>query len=270
MMKGLRILSLSDIHGDMDAYQIFLNRLEGQSFDVAIIAGDLGGLKEARTILSKLANFGKPILYVMGNWDSFSYLDNIHEAATHIHLTHQRIGDWVFLGYSGCSANLYCGNPSLAGKHEEFLSKARHYKRKYSSYELFCKSIVFKELQTYIHENQIDVDELIFVSHDRFYALPFTPVLYIFGHRHTPKYTYYKGIHCLNTSAISMESTMSNKDMDAPGNFCLIDLEGTACQINFQEIPSPYVRTDRFHGSCFQDVEENGYCDTAFFKKRKV
>jgi len=53
------------------------------------------------------------------------------------------------------------------------------------------------------------VDELVLVTHDRFYALPFTPFLYIFGHRHAPKHTYHKGIHCVNTSAISMESMMS-------------------------------------------------------------
>ena len=153
-MDGLlRILSFSDIHGDMDAYQLFIDLLEGHIFDVVIIAGDLGDIDEAKAIVSPLVQFGKPIFYVMGNWDLFSYQDSIHEDATHLHPTHRRVDDWVFLGYSGCAANQYRGNPSLADKWDEFENNKRRYKRKYGSYELFCKSIVFEELQTYIAEH---------------------------------------------------------------------------------------------------------------------
>lgn len=253
----------------MDAYQLFLERLEGHTFDVVIIAGDLGDLGEANAIVSPLAKFDKPIFYVMGNWDSFSYQESIHKAATHLHLTHQRVGDWVFLGYSGCAANLYRGNPSLAGKCDEFEKNKRRYKRKYGSCELFFKSIVFEEIQAYIGEHQIDVDELVLVTHDRLYALPFTPFLYIFGHRHTPKYTHHKGIHCLNTAAISMEAMMSQNPLDTPGNFCLIDLGGMSCQIDFQEVPSPYVRTNYGDGSTLQLLKENGSRDYVFFKRLK-
>jgi predicted phosphodiesterase len=263
----LRILSLSDIHGDMDAFELFLDKLSGHTFDVVLIAGDLGGLDDAKVIFNELLQYKRPILYVTGNWDQFSYQEELHDFATHLHLNHQRIGEWVFLGYSGCAANGYSGNPSLSGRYDEFQKNLRSYKRKFGSYELFCKSIAFKELQTYIDLNQIDVDDLVLITHDRFYSLPFSPLLYVFGHRHKPKHTYHKGIHCLNTSAISMKSMMSRTPMDTPGNFCIVELDGLNCQVEFYEVPSSFERVNGLSGVFQTIVDASGNCEDIFFKK---
>lgn len=235
-------MSISDIHGELEAFDVFVDQLPKLNFDVVLIAGDLGGRKEAITILRKLAAFCKPIYYVMGNWDSFSYEECLHKQATHIHLKHQRIGEWIFLGYSGSAANGYKGHPTLNDSYATYQSNRRHNKRKFGTYESYCKALILEELSTYISIHQIDVEDLVLVTHDRLYAPSFFPLLYVFGHRHQPKHTTYKGVHLVNTSAISMNSLFSRIPPDAPGNFCLIELEGLNCHVEFHKIPSPYAR----------------------------
>ena len=63
----MRILSISDIHGELEDFGVFVGQLPKLTFDVVLIAGDLGERKEAKIIFQKLAAFGKPIFYVMGN-----------------------------------------------------------------------------------------------------------------------------------------------------------------------------------------------------------
>lgn len=220
--------------------EILIEQLSRQSFDVVLIAGDLGDLEEARVVCRELASFGKPVFYVMGNWDSFSYGESLHKQATHIHLNHQRVGRWVFLGYSGSAANGYSGHPTLSDAYTTFEGDLRRNKRKFGSFESYCKTLAFKELSTYISEHQIDVEDLVLVTHDRLYAPPFFPMLYIFGHRHQPKHTMHKGVNLVNTSAVSMDSL--SVPPDTPGNFCLIELEGLDCQVEFHVLPSPYIR----------------------------
>jgi predicted phosphodiesterase len=240
----LRILSLSDIHGELEDFGVFVDQLPKLNFDVVLIAGDLGERKDAKIIIRKLAAFGKPIFYVMGNWDSFSYEESLHRQATHIHLKHQRIGEWIFLGYSGSAANGYKDHPTLSNSFATYQSNRRHNKRKFGSYESYCKTLIVEELSTYISVHQIDVEDLVLVTHDRLYAPPFFPLLYVFGHRHQPKYTTHKGVHLVNTSAISMSPIFSSISPDAVGNFCLIELEGLNCRVEFHKIPSTYVAAE--------------------------
>lgn len=238
----MRILSISDIHGELEAFEIFIGQLQKLTFDVVLIAGDMGDRQESQIIFQELAAFGKPIFYVMGNWDSFPYNEVLHEQATHIHLQHQKVGEWIFLGYSGSAANGYKSHPTLNGSYTTYQNDHRRNKRKFGSYESYCKTLALEELSTYISENQLDVEDLVLVTHDRLYSLPFFPLLYVFGHRHQPKYTTHKGVHLVNTSAISPSSFFSRTTLDAPGNFCLIELDGLNCRVDFHKIPSPYVR----------------------------
>jgi len=235
----LRILSISDIHGELDAFGVFFDKVQKLHFDVVLIAGDIGTRKEAKSIFKKLASFGKPIFYVMGNWDHFPYDEVLNKKATHIHLKHQKVGEWIFLGYSGSATNSYKGHPTLSDAYATYNSDRRRNKRKFGSFETYCKTQALDELSAYISHNQIDVEDLVLVTHDRLYALPFSPLLYVFGHRHQPKYTTHKGVHLVNTSAISMYSPFTPPD--APGNFCLIELNGLNCHVEFHTIPSPYL-----------------------------
>ena len=103
----MRILSISDIHGELETFDILVEKLVKLTFDVVLIAGDMGGREESKTIIRELSIFGKPIFYVMGNWDCFPYDEVLHKEAVHIHLNHQQVGEWIFLGYSGCAVNGY-------------------------------------------------------------------------------------------------------------------------------------------------------------------
>jgi len=238
----INILSISDIHGELEAFDNFVHQVDGVNFDVVLIAGDLGRRQDAKTIVEKLACFGRPIFYVMGNWDHFSYAVMLHDKSTHIHLNHQRIGEWTFLGYSGSAANGYNGHPTLGNSYTTYQSRLRYHKRKFGSYENYCKTLILDELKAYISSHHIDVEDLVLLTHDRLYALPFFPFLYVFGHRHHPKYTTHKGVHLVNTSAISMQSLFSRIPPDTPGNFCLIRLDYLSCQVEFHKVPSPFGR----------------------------
>ena len=235
----MRILSISDIHGELETFDILVEKLVKLTFDVVLIAGDMGGREESKTIIRELSIFGKPIFYVMGNWDCFPYDEVLHKEAVHIHLNHQQVGEWIFLGYSGCAVNGYKGHPTLDGSDVIYQSDHRHNKRNFGSYENYCKTLALRELSLYISVHQIDVDDLVFMTHNRFYSLPFSPLLYVFGHRHQPKYTTYKGVNFVNTSAVSMSSFLSSTPPDAPGNFCLIELAGLNCNVEFHMLPSP-------------------------------
>jgi len=252
----VRIVSLSDIHGELDAFDNLIDCLSGLTFDVIVIAGDIGERKEAKVIFRELAAYGKPIFYVMGNWDDFSYSKTLNRHAVHIHLNHQRVGEWVFLGYSGSTANGFRGHPTLSNSKTIYESNYRHNKRKYGCYESYCRSLASEELRIYISEHEIDVEELVLVSHERFYSLTFFPLLYVFGHRHQPKYTRHKGVNLVNTSAISTRSFLNHIPPDAKGNFCLIELNGLNCSVHFHEIPSPYLlqQSDNYGPGVFNVV----------------
>jgi len=237
----MRILSISDIHGDIDAVEILMEQLSQKNFDVVVIAGDIGDLKEAKEICRIIATLNKEILYVMGNWDDYGYNEVLHKKATHIHLNHRKIGDWVFLGYSGSAANGYNRNLELEECYNTFEQNSEYNRRKFGTFHTFRKNFILSKIEDYIKNNNIDVEDLVLVTHDRLYSLNFYPFLYIYGHLHKPKHTYYKGTHFLNTSAVSNHSILSNLPSDTPGNFCYVETEHLDCKIEFNTISSPYI-----------------------------
>jgi|GEM_PF-5016354 len=234
-MSIMKILSISDIHGDVEKIELLVNKLDQkEDFDLIIIAGDIGDLDETNKILDILSSFKKQIFYVQGNWDSYPYGTTFNKQAIHIHLNHQTVNGWCFLGYSGSEANLYRGNKSLEGSFEFFAENKGKPGFQFGTYYQYRRSIIFKEVFNYLDKNDIDVDDLVFISHDRLFKLPFTPFLYIFGHEHQHMNNYHKGIHLLNTSAISKNSDLDT-DYGGVGNYCLVSLNENF-KVEFNEI----------------------------------
>ena len=66
----MRLLALADIHGYVKNIPLLANAAKG--CDAIVLAGDItdfGGAGQARSILSELNVFGKPLLGVSGNCD---------------------------------------------------------------------------------------------------------------------------------------------------------------------------------------------------------
>ncbi|RLE95595.1 MAG: hypothetical protein DRJ55_01535 [Thermoprotei archaeon] len=75
-MDELRLLCFSDVHGKVDIVEYFVEELKKKTdkikFDVIVAAGDINNPQKPWTfteIMSKLAELGKPVFYVKGNWD---------------------------------------------------------------------------------------------------------------------------------------------------------------------------------------------------------
>ena len=62
----LKLLAVSDIHGNVEAVKMLRER-ERNQFDAVVVAGDIGG-KAATEIMGVLATFACPVMYVLGNW----------------------------------------------------------------------------------------------------------------------------------------------------------------------------------------------------------
>ncbi len=67
----MKLLTLSDIHGHTKQIPLLANAVK--DCDAIVLAGDItdfGGADQARSVLSALSAFGKPVLGVSGNCDS--------------------------------------------------------------------------------------------------------------------------------------------------------------------------------------------------------
>jgi predicted phosphodiesterase len=233
----MRILSISDIHGDVYGIECLVDKLKKDSrFDLIVVAGDIASSKEdSKEIITLLSTIQPKIFYVQGNWDDYPYETQLSKKSCHLHLNHKKINGWCFLGYSGSEANGYRRNPSLDGSFEHYNKNKKKYKKIFKTYYEYRRSVIFDELYQYLDVNDIDVDELVLVTHDRLYKLPFTPFMYIFGHQHNPKYTYHRGIHLLNTSYIPKRITLRDDDRY---NYCIINLNQEA-KVVFNDMYKP-------------------------------
>ena len=134
-MPSLRILALSDIHGNIGVVRR-LRAQELNAFDLVVVAGDIGsvGGDRAGEVLSVLATFGCPVLYVLGNHDSqVPYDRDFGPACFHLHHRVFEQQGVAFVGYSGLPAN-WGQNPEAAEVEAEAVR--RHAAVKASAAEL--------------------------------------------------------------------------------------------------------------------------------------
>ena len=101
---NMRLLALSDIHGNISAVQQLRLR-EPNIFDAVVVAGDIGASEngqESAAILNILESFLCPVLYVYGNWDyELDYDQSFGPACHHLHLNLVKAGGFCFVGFSG-------------------------------------------------------------------------------------------------------------------------------------------------------------------------
>lgn len=75
MVKKLRILAASDIHGDTRATKKLAERAQKENIDVVVLCGDITGLTETPNLIKPFKDNGTKVLLLPGNWDSFATTD---------------------------------------------------------------------------------------------------------------------------------------------------------------------------------------------------
>jgi putative phosphoesterase len=75
MVKKLKILAASDIHGDSRATKKLALRAEEEKVDLVVLCGDITGLVETKDLIKPFKDRGKKVLLLPGNWDSFATTD---------------------------------------------------------------------------------------------------------------------------------------------------------------------------------------------------
>lgn len=106
----MRILAMSDVHGNMDVYRWMKSLVREHGIDVVILAGDLlrgagddltieeAQRREAEELLPILKSLEVPVLYIMGN-DDMIHLDYEDELIHAIHGRRVTVDDFNFVGY---------------------------------------------------------------------------------------------------------------------------------------------------------------------------
>ena len=103
MVKKLRILAASDLHGDSRIARRLAEKAEEENVDLVVLCGDLLGFSETQNIIKPFKNRNKKVLIIPGNWDSFATTDFLAElyGIRNIHgysIKYQNIG---FFGAGG-------------------------------------------------------------------------------------------------------------------------------------------------------------------------
>jgi len=129
----MRVLALSDIHGNIRAVQDLRAR-ESNDFDAVVVAGDFGN-DAASEILAILGSFSCPVLYVYGNWDHELEYDRPFDAnSVHLHLRSFKVGRISFIGFSGLPTH-WGKNPIAEMIRQEVAEKHRDILDRYSEAE---------------------------------------------------------------------------------------------------------------------------------------
>lgn len=119
----MRILAMSDIHGDFHIYRWMQFLVASEPVDAVILAGDLlhgagdqlsieeAQREEADQLIEILCELGLPVFYIMGN-DDMIELDYEDDLVRSIHQRPLGLGDYEVLGYQ-------FSPPFMGGIHEK-------------------------------------------------------------------------------------------------------------------------------------------------------
>jgi Icc-related predicted phosphoesterase len=97
----MRLLVISDFHGNVEAAHRTAAKAEGMQIDAIVVCGDIthfGSVKDAEKILAPLIKLDMPVLYVPGNCDSAELAKAQIIGATSVHGQCQKINDVSFMG----------------------------------------------------------------------------------------------------------------------------------------------------------------------------
>jgi len=73
----MRILAVSDIHGDSEKFKKLAERAEKERADLVVLCGDNLGWVETKDVIKPFKERNKRVLLIPGNWDSFATTDVI-------------------------------------------------------------------------------------------------------------------------------------------------------------------------------------------------
>lgn len=87
MVRKLKILAASDLHGDSRITKRLALRAEKEKVDLVVLCGDLTGFKESKDLIKPFKDKGQKVLLLPGNWDSFATTDFLAQlyGVTNIH-----------------------------------------------------------------------------------------------------------------------------------------------------------------------------------------
>ncbi len=103
----MRVLVLSDFHGRAEAFLEAATRVKKVGAELIIICGDItnfGPAKKAQALLSPIIESNVQVLYVPGNCDLPSLLENKIEGAHSIHESCAKVDGLVFIGVGGAQS----------------------------------------------------------------------------------------------------------------------------------------------------------------------
>ena len=174
-MEGrVRLLCLSDVHGNLEAAQSFVSTVreseELREVDAVVVAGDIGDPRSSGSferVVSELSKLEKPILYVRGNWDV--------EAPKGVVRDDPLVADLESLGPLDLKGVLLVGHASTfearGGKSRKPLVLVTHY----PPFSVLDKGRKADALQYGPHAGLPEINYL--VAH-------YKPLVHIFGHCH--------------------------------------------------------------------------------------
>lgn len=87
MVKKIKILAASDLHGDSRLTKKLALRAEKENVDLVVLCGDLTGFKESNDLIKPFKDKNQKVLLLPGNWDSFATTDFLAQlyGVTNIH-----------------------------------------------------------------------------------------------------------------------------------------------------------------------------------------
>ena len=104
----VRALILSDLHGHSEAFLKAASLAERLKVELILVCGDItnfGHVKQARLLFTSLTDLNLPLLYVPGNCDLSSFLEEKIENAQNIHASCVKIKDVTFIGVGGAPSS---------------------------------------------------------------------------------------------------------------------------------------------------------------------
>ncbi|MCX6695840.1 MAG: hypothetical protein NTU61_06050 [Candidatus Altiarchaeota archaeon] len=211
--------------------------------DCVIIAGDLGGLKESKcleqskNIINEISGIKAPIMYVQGNTDKYPFETIISPRAVNLHLNPTDVGEYTFIGYSGCIERFSHDNPSLRQKLRDRVDY--FFDANIDAFHEACeevKSIRENELNDILEKITKNRDKIVIIAHERISGIEYLkikPFLHIYGHRHKAFSRKYKGVQCINVAELDDRLTREDATIN---NYVIIDVSGTEANPSFHRI----------------------------------
>jgi len=101
----MRVLALSDIHGNTGAIKKIKELKEDKDFDVIVVSGDItnfGPVEDAERIIGMLRESEKEVLAIPGNCDPVGVTSAIERGGgVNLHAKKVRRGEITFIGFGG-------------------------------------------------------------------------------------------------------------------------------------------------------------------------